>query len=370
MKFCSNCFNDTEIKNIINSINNTDVCDIHNVKSEHIYDTDKHDNLVPYFEALVDVYTVASESQIEIDKAKYVRLKYDLLYNWKIFNDVCKPENVHNIVKSICKEKYEESPSLFDNDIVIEELFDLEYKKEYSLLKTYSWDDFKTSLIKNNRYHTNIFNKKLFEQYCWAAPKFYSAGTKFYRGRISDKNGYSLEDMGCPPLKNSKAGRVNAEGVECLYLANNIETTINEVRAGVADYVTIATFELQKDIIIADLKNINKISPFSIPDANFLVNYAINKEHLSKINEEMSKVVRLSDTKLDYVPTQYICDFIKTLERDGSSNEVVRFAGVEYDSTLSSNGYNIAIFDPTLFKATNIEIRQINSLKYESTKIM
>ena len=69
MKFCSNCFNDTEIKNIINSINNTDVCDIHNVKSEHIYDTDKHDNLVPYFEALVDVYTVASESQIEIDKA-------------------------------------------------------------------------------------------------------------------------------------------------------------------------------------------------------------------------------------------------------------------------------------------------------------
>lgn len=152
MKFCSNCFNDTEIKNIINSINNTDVCDIHNVKSEHIYDTDKHDNLVPYFEALVDVYTVASESQIEIDKAKYVRLKYDLLYNWKIFNDVCKPENVHNIVKSICKEKYEESPSLFDNDIVIEELFDLEYKKEYSLLKTYSWDDFKTSLIKNNKY--------------------------------------------------------------------------------------------------------------------------------------------------------------------------------------------------------------------------
>lgn len=60
----------------------------------------------------------------------------------------------------------------------------------------------------------------------------------------------------------------------------------------------LATFELQKDIIIADLKNINKISPFSIPDANFLVNYAINKEHLSKINEEMSKVVRLSDTKL------------------------------------------------------------------------
>ena len=77
----------------------------------------------------------------------------------------------------------------------------------------------------------------------------------------------------------------------------------------------------------------------------------------------------LNDSFLSFY-VNYICDFIKTLEREGSTNEVVRFAGVEYDSTLSSNGYNIAIFDPTLFKATNIEIRQINSLKYESTKIM
>ena len=45
MKFCSDCFEDTEIKNIINSINNTDTCDVLNKKSEHIYDTDKHDNL-------------------------------------------------------------------------------------------------------------------------------------------------------------------------------------------------------------------------------------------------------------------------------------------------------------------------------------
>ena len=33
MKFCSDCFEDTEIKNIINSINNTDTCDVLNKKS-------------------------------------------------------------------------------------------------------------------------------------------------------------------------------------------------------------------------------------------------------------------------------------------------------------------------------------------------
>ena len=55
MKFCSDCFKDTEIKNIINSINNTDICDVLNKLSKHIYDTDKHDNLTPYFESLLDV---------------------------------------------------------------------------------------------------------------------------------------------------------------------------------------------------------------------------------------------------------------------------------------------------------------------------
>ena len=369
MKFCSDCFEDTEIKNIINSINNTDTCDVLNKKSEHIYDTDKHDNLTPYFESLLDVYTPISECKIKIDKANYIRLKYDLKYTWDIFESNCKPEIIHNIVKSICKEKYEETPDIFDEDIVILELYDEEYKKEQSLLRTNSWEDFKNSLIRDNRYHTNIFNTKLFEQYCWAALKKYHAGTKFYRGRISNKDGYSIEEMGCPPFKNSKAGRVNAEGVECLYLANNIETTINEVRAGVADYVTIAAFELQEDIIVTDLKNINKISPLSIPDSNFLINYAINKEHLSKINKEMSKIVRQSDSKLDYVPTQYICDFIKTLEQKGIDDNIIKFAGVEYDSTLCQDGYNIAIFEPNLFKGVNTEVHQINSLKYETIKI-
>lgn len=369
MKFCSDCFKDTEIKNIINSINNIDICDVLNKKSEHVYDTDKHDNLTPYFESLLDVYTPISECKIKIDKSCFVHLKDDLKSTWDIFDSNCKPDIIDNIVKSICKEKYEENPGIFDEDIIIQELYDEEYKKEQSILRTNSWEEFKNSLIKSNRYHTSTFNTNLFEQYCWAAPKIYTAGTKFYRGRISNVDGFPIDEMGCPPFKSSKPGRVNAEGIECLYLASNLETTVNEVRAGVADYVTIATFELQKNIIIADLKNINKISPLSIPDSNFLVNYAINKEHLSKINKEMSKIVRQSDTKLDYVPTQYICDYIKTLERKGPDGMVIKFAGVEYDSTLCQNGYNIAIFDSSLFKGISTEIHQVSSLKYETLKI-
>lgn len=364
MKFCSDCFNDSEIKSIINSIDNHDICDVLNKESDHVYDTTKHTVLTNYFDTLIELYTPASECKTEIDENDYVKLKYDLKDTWGIFDSNCSHRNVHNIVKSICEDKYNESKQIFNDNIVIEELHDINYKKEHSLLSGYSWDDFCESLKKRNRFHTSIFNTKLFSQYCWAVQKKYKTGTKFFRARISSKNGFDIKNMGCPPFEFSKAGRVNAEGVECLYLSNNLQTTINEIRPGVGDYITVATFELQEDILVADLKEINRISPFSELSPSFMIDYALNKEILHKIHEEMSKVVRHSDSKLDYVPTQYICDFIKTLEQDK-----VKFAGVEYCSTVRPDGYNVAVFDQSLFKGVDTRIIEIASLHYDQ-KVM
>ena len=36
MKFCSECFNDTEIKGIIDKIDNEDICEVTNKQSKHI----------------------------------------------------------------------------------------------------------------------------------------------------------------------------------------------------------------------------------------------------------------------------------------------------------------------------------------------
>lgn len=37
---------------------------------------------------------------------------------------------------------------------------------------------------------------------------------------------------------------------------------------------------------------------------------ALNKPVLQQIDEEMGRSVRSSDNHLDYIPTQYLCDFI------------------------------------------------------------
>lgn len=63
--------------------------------------------------------------------------------------------------------------------------------------------------------------------------------------------------------------------------------------------------------------------------------YAINIEHLKRIAEEISKPIRNHNT-LDYIPTQYISDYIKSKGYDG----------IEYVSVMSDTGKNLAIFNP------------------------
>ncbi len=94
--------------------------------------------------------------------------------------------------------------------------------------------------------------------------------------------------------------------------------------------------------------------------------YAINKEHLNKINDEMSKIMRRSDSALDYVPTQYITDFVKSIIHD----DVAEYAGIEYKSVMHSDGYNLALFDPDLFECEETEVYRIDTIDYRKHRII
>lgn len=167
-----------------------------------------------------------------------------------------------------------------------------------------------------------------------------------------------MDKMGAPPIEYTTDGRANAKGIRCLYLGDSAETTIYETRAGAYDFVTVGKFKLKKDIIVVDLKRINQISPF-IEELDCL-EYAINKEHLNKINNEMGRIMRRSDSALDYIPTQYITDFVKSI----THNEVAEYAGIEYKSVMHENGYNLAIFNPELFECIDTKTYKINMIDY------
>ena len=261
-------------------------------------------------------------------------------------------------MKALSPDLYSSTPELIDAPVVNQIEMDKEALKENSILKGYTWEQFVEALKHENRFHTNHINTDILKVFCSFIRKGYKAGTKFYRGRISSKTGFDCSSMGAPPKEKISEGRANSAGIQRLYLAGDKDTTIHEMRAGAFDYITLGCFELKKDITVVDLKMINKISP--LIEQLDVTQYYINRDHLNKINDEMSKALRRSDSPLDYVPTQYITDFIQSVTHDGEHE----YDGIEYRSTLYPNGYNLAIFDPLLFECVSVETIQIKDLRY------
>lgn len=56
------------------------------------------------------------------------------------------------------------------------------------------------------------------------------------------KNGFEKGEMGAPPCDVASAGRINSKGQSCLYLSNNMDTTVKEIRGQAFDGVTIAKY--------------------------------------------------------------------------------------------------------------------------------
>ena len=71
-----------------------------------------------------------------------------------------------------------------------------------------------------------------------------------------------------------------------------------------------------------------------------------------KLEDELSKPHRRHDSDLDYLPTQYVSEFIKSMG----------FDGIEYKSSLYPEGYNLAIFNTEKFECKKVELYDIKTI--------
>lgn len=357
MYCCSNCFRDSEIKAIIQGHGmkkQKGNCDFCGSKKVVVYDIDKDDTLSEMFDGILDVYTPASLLPDSFPKEKTDLLKNLLWSHWNIFN--VSSDVVYTLIKEICAERYNEQPELFDSPVGIIKSVDKDYLEENSILKNYQWDDFLYGIKRVNRFHSDYINKDVLLRFLSCTRKKHRAGKIFYRSRIChDENGLKPSEMGPPPVDKAKAGRVNPEGISILYVSDSKDTTLYEIRAGLYDYVSVGRFKLLKDIKVINLADIVNISPFIGDNAGFdFMQYAVNIQNLKRIGEEIAKPLR-NDNSLDYLPTQYISDFIRSKGYDG----------IEYISTLRKNGVNLAVFDSKLFRCTKTETCDIRNIAYD-----
>lgn len=233
-------------------------------------------------------------------------------------------------------------------------------KKHYAPIKErdssaiQEWEYFREELKHRNRFFPKKFQptKELKELFGFLTARTEDIPVKVFRARICEHaDPYEIDQMGKPPARLSGNGRANPVGIPCLYVASDVGTAIAEIRPHKSELVCVADFEINERIQLADLRNPRKsISPFLLDDDQIKLLFKY-MDYLCRLGEELTMPVLPKVAHLEYLPSQYICEFIKDCA----------FGGVIYASALGS-GVNYAIFDDLGVTGTVVRQYQIDTI--------
>lgn len=179
--------------------------------------------------------------------------------------------------------------------------------------------------------------------------------TVWYRARLlSDDVPYSLDKMGAPPTHLAGHGRANPAGIRYLYLGSEPGTAVAEVRPHTGEKACIARFAIP-EIRAVDLRSPRgRVSPFILEGAEQISRVRGGLPLLERLGEELTKPVQPRSAAFEYIPSQYLCEFIK---KRG-------FQGVVYRSSVS-NGINLALFDPDVAVGSTVSVSHVDRVSVD-----
>jgi|LSQX01.3.fsa_nt_gb hypothetical protein len=330
MKICSSCFSDKEIIGFISSrsvaVGQCDFCgstDVDIIDISELYD---------FFNGLINNFQLSPKGD------PFIKL---IQHHWNLFKNEDIGASVFNYINR-------------QLDTTLHDASDLVGFSPEILEVVNYWDKLKKMLKCEKRYVHNI--NYLTEDLGWDAllsrKISISNKTKFYRARLHQSESltaYSTDEMYGPQQLNATAGRANPAGIPFLYLCDNKETVLYEIRASYLDEISIGSFGINTSIC-----NEIDIADFTENPSIFCQGENVNdvaniiKEKLLKdlISSDLSKPMRRYDSEIDYIPTQFICEFIKNFSG---------VHGVKFRSSLHAEGNNIVIFDQNVMICEFVE---------------
>ena len=161
----------------------------------------------------------------------------------------------------------------------------------------------------------------------------------------------TLGDMGSPPKRLATHGRANPPGIPYLYLGSLAETAVAEIRPHTGESAWVAEFSIPLPIAVVDLRSPRSlVSPFLLEDSESIGKMRADIPFLERLGDELTKPVLPQGAAIDYIPSQFLCEFIK---KSG-------FDGVVYRSAVSE-GMNLALFDAA--KANALDVKLFNVSK-------
>ena len=330
LRCCANCFGDRGLRDEIipflsNFIGECTFCQSTDV------DLVEPKLLGNYFELLVSTYVPDETGKSLIDL---------LIQDWNLFD-------------------HEKMDSVNSNLLVAEILDDNEIvQKNYSTRESETssnlnnWGKLRDELMYQNRFFPKTEIDKIHFQNLLSNLLLSQDELEWfdlwYRARIQRAKDevFQLADMGAPPSHLSPEGRANPAGIPYLYLASTPDTAVAEIRPHTGEYASVGHVNLELDLRVVDLRFPRRtVSPFLLDDETEIVVLRDGIQFLVGLGEELTRPVQPRGTSTKYIPSQYICEFIKNCG----------YHGVMYDSSVGQ-GVNLALFNPR--NATIIEVHQ------------
>jgi len=328
---CHNCFDDRGLrKNIIPTLSpkhgTCDFCGSADV------DLVEPRQLADVFELLVSVYEADPDGKPLVEWMKD---------DWQLFSH---PRMDAAHAKELLGE-------ILDNGDIVRRAFapSSVYKSE-ALVR---WETLRDELMYKNRYFPDeALDTDRLEQLLVHLPAD-EMPSAWHRARIlTQDEPYKIHEMGAPPKRLAKPGRANPPGIPYVYLSSDPETAVAELRPHTGEIACVADFGVSPPLIAVDLRNPRKlVSPFILKDATSIGQLRADIPFLERLGEELTRPVQPSGAAIDYIPSQYLCEFIKKCDYDG----------VVYRSSVS-NGINLALFDPVKATAKTVALYKVRDV--------
>lgn len=332
MKYYSRCFSDKELVSFIVASRDSkrEICKYDKEKDAFIEDSPEIEDF------LCDFFSLFEES-LEGEPLSCL-LKSDSLIN--VFNKELKNIELFwvELLKSLPISLNIDTPVIYKQEI-----------EDYVI----KWENIKKVVLEERRFFCRCDET-------WGA--FFEpnhslpANSRFYRARVrtdGQTKKFKKEEMAAPPAALAPNGRTNPEGIAYLYLCEQQETTLHETRVILNDCVSIATFRVKHDAQV-------RIFDFTVQPTFFgdeeekCLNTAQKIRLYDAISKDLSRPMRRHSKQLDYLPTQFICEFIKFFTHS---------EGIAFRSSVHDTGKNIVLFNSSNVTCVKVDLITINSLK-------
>ncbi|HEY8037952.1 MAG TPA: RES family NAD+ phosphorylase [Methylobacter sp.] len=294
-------------------------------------------SLRDYFEVLISIY-----SRDENGKTLVEWFKHD----WNMFN---------HPMMDIANSKMLLSDILDDGDIVRERFSPTDIGQPDRLNL---WEEFKNELMFENRFfpEQKMEEDLLKDLLTHLVINPINVSKQWFRARIHrTSEPFSIDQMGAPPKELASQGRANPAGIPYSYLASTYETAVSEIRPHTGEFASVADCQLPDSLEIIDLRNPRStVSPFLLSDEKKIASLRGDIGFLVQLGNELTRPVVPHAAAIDYIPSQYLCEFIKKCG----------YHGVIYKSSVG-DGTNLALFEPELVVMGNVKRYRVSRVSVD-----